>query len=409
MSIELRPVTEEEFPEAVRSLEDGFGFHADEDNLADILRNTELPRTLCAFDDDELVATAGAYTFDLTVPGGALVPSAGVTFVTVKASHRRRGILTSIMAEQLDDVADRGEPLALLTASESLIYPRFGYGLGTLGSDWRIESDHAALRYPATPPGRIRLVDAAVVGEHAPRLYDASRLRTPGAVNRNDEWWASWLKDPPHMRQGSSKRWYLVHESDAGQVDGFCTYRRKSKYEHGFSYDVAVLDQVFADTDEIEHAFIQYLLEKDLIHAVEAHGRPLDEPFRWRLADQRRLQTTDVIDNLWVRVVDPCAALSSRRYATADRLVIEVVDPFRPSTNGCFVIEGDVDGAACSRSDGPADLTMDVADLGAIYLGGVVPTSLHRAGRITENTSGAIARADAFFVSTPAPWMTTGF
>lgn len=409
MSIELRPVTEEEFPKAVRSLEDGFGFHADEDNTADMLSRTELDRTLCAFDGDELVATAGAYTFDLTLPGGTTAPAAGVTFVTVKATHRRRGILTSIMAEQLDDVADRGEPLALLTASESLIYPRFGYGMGAFGSDWRIDTDHGALRYPPQVEGRIRLVDAGDVTEHAPRLHDATRLRTPGAVTRSEAWWTSWFKDPPHMRDGASKRWYLLHESPSGQVDGFCAYRRRSKYEHGFSRDVAILDQVFGESDAIEHVFIAYLLDKDLIHAVEAHGRPVEDPFRWRLADVRRMQTTDVVDNLWVRVVDPCAALSARRYGTHDTLVVEIEDPFRPATSGRYRIRGGPESAECTATDDPADLAMDVADLGTIYLGGVAPSSLHRVGRISEVTPGAVARADAFFLSTPAPWMTTGF
>ena len=409
MSFELRPVTEDEFPTLVTAMGDGFGFHADEDTNADILSRTELDRTLCAFDGDELVATAGAYTFDVTLPGATTLPAAGVTIVTVKATHRRRGILTAIMREQLDDVADRREPLAMLTASESLIYPRFGYGMAVLGANWQIETDHAALKYPPAPGGRIRLVDVAVVTEHAPRLHDATRRRTPGAVNRSDAWWASWFKDPPHMRDGASKRWYLVHEDDAGEVDGFCAYRRKSKYEHGFSRDVAVLDQVFGVTDVVEHALIHYLLEKDLIHAVEAHGRPVEDPFRWRLADVRRMQTTDVMDNLWVRIVDPCVALAARRYGTADALVVEVEDPFRPATSGRYRIVGGPDGAECVATDAHADLQMDITDLGSIYLGGVAPTSLARAGRIIERTPGAAARADAFFLSSPAPWMTTGF
>ena len=409
MSFELRPVTEEEFPALVRSMEDGFGFHADEDSTADILSRTELDRTLCAFDGDELVATAGAYSFDVTLPGSTTAKAAGVTIVTVKATHRRRGILTSIMAQQLDDVADRGEPLALLTASESLIYPRFGYGAGTLGSNWRIETDHGALRFPPAPGGRMRLVDASVVAEHGPRLHDLTRLRTPGAVNRDDAWWASWLKDPPHMRDGASKRWYLVHESDDGDIDGFCAYRRRSKYQHGLSRDVLIVDEVFGASDEIEHALLQYLIDKDLIHAVEAHGRPYEDPFRWRLADPRQLQTTEVIDNLWVRIVDPCAALSARRYATDDSLVVEIDDRFRPATSGRYRIAGGPDGAVCTATDDTPDLAMDVADLGTIYLGGVAPTSLARSGRITECTERAVARADAFFLSSPAPWMTTGF
>ncbi len=409
MNFELRPVTEAEFPAFVTAMGDGFGFHPDEDTHADLLSRTDLDRTLAAFDGDELVSTAGAYNFELTVPGGATVRAAGVTFVTVKATHRRRGILTAVMRQQLDDVADRGEPVALLTASESLIYPRFGYGVATLSSNWRLETDHGSLGRPPAPGGRLRLVDASVIKEHGPRLHDERRLRTPGAVTRNEAWWTSWLKDPHHMRNGASKRWYLVHESDDGTIDGFLAYRRRSKYEHGLSRDAAIIDSVFGATDEIEHALIAYLIDKDLIHAVEGTDRPVDDPFRWRLADPRRLQTTEVVDALWARIVDPCRALSARRFATTDRLVLEVEDAFRPATSGSYLADGGPEGAACTRTDAPADLRMSIVELSSIYLGGVRPSELARAGRIVELVPGAAARADAFFLSDPPPWMTTGF
>src|SRR5690606_29838843 len=200
---------------------------------------------------------------------------------------------------------------------------------------------------------------------------DERRLRTPGAVTRDEAWWTSWLKDPTHMRNGASKRWYVVHETDDGTVDGFLAYRRRSKYEHGLSRDVALVDSVFGATDEVEHALIAYLIDKDLIHAVEAHDRPVDDSFRWRLADPRRMQTTSITDALWVRVVDPCAALSARRYGTTDHLLLEVHDGFRPATSGTYLVDGGPDGAACTRTDAPADLRMGVVELGAIYLGGV--------------------------------------
>lgn len=409
MTFELRRTTEDEFPRYIRCLEDAFGFHADEENVVDIRASTEIDRTVAVFDGDDIVGTAGAYTFELTVPGDTVVPAAGVTAVTVRATHRRRGILRSMMASQLDDVAERGEPIAILTASESLIYGRFGYGLASLGASWTIETDHAALAHPARGGGRMRLSDKDELGAHAPAIYDARRRRIPGAVNRVEAWWEDWLKDREWTRGGQSARWYALHESADGEVDGFIGYRRNRDNAHGLSRNVLTVDQLFGVDDEVEAALWAFAFEHDLIHSVAAHGRPVDEPIRWRLADPRRLVTTDVTDDLWLRVVDVGGALSARRYARDDRFTIEVHDAFRPDTSGRYLVDGGPEGATCARSDGEPDLTMGIADLGAIYLGGATPTSLWRAGRIVEATEGAVRRADAFFASSPIPWMTTGF
>ncbi|QGG95746.1 GNAT family N-acetyltransferase [Actinomarinicola tropica] len=409
MTFPLRPITDEELPQLFHALQDPFGFHSDGDDVEDFRLTTELDRTLAAFDDEEMVGTAGAYSFELTVPGNLLVDAAGITIVTVSATHRRRGILRSMMERQLDDVAERGETIAILTASEASIYGRFGYGLASQSSSWTLETDRATLARPSTATGRLRLVDADRFLEAGPQVYDRRRREIPGAVNRVQAWWDVWQKDRPHTRGGQSARWYVLHEDDAGEVDGMLAYRRNRDAEHGLSRNVLTVDQLYGADDEVEAALWSFLLDHDLIHSVAAHGRPVDEPLRWRLADPRRLVTTDVVDDLWLRLVDVCGALSARRYGTTDRLVVEVADPFRPHTAGRYLLDGGPDGAACTRTDADPDLTMDVADLGALYLGGVTATALHRAGRIEEPTPGAVRRADVFFASSPPPWMTTGF
>ena len=81
-----------------------------------------------AYDDGRPVGTTTSHAFRLTVPGGELA-AGGVTWVGVLPSHRRRGILRELMQRQLADLHDRGEPLAMLYASEPVIYGRFGYGI----------------------------------------------------------------------------------------------------------------------------------------------------------------------------------------------------------------------------------------------------------------------------------------
>lgn len=409
MTLEQRRPTEAELPAFVRSIGIGFGFHADDDNVADMGAVLEAERHLAVFDGDEIVGTAGAFTFEMTVPGGVQVPTAGVTIVTVRTTHRRRGILRSMMRAQLDDVAARGEPLAALTASESSIYGRFGYGAATLTTEWSLDLEHATLAQPSLAPGRVRIVDADVVAAHGPAIYDEVRRRTPGAVDRNDVWWADWLKDRPWTQNGMGTRWYAVHEAADGTVDGVIGYRRARGGEHGISAHRIHVDELHGVDDEVEAALWTFAADHDLTTTMTAANRPVDEPLRWRLADPRQLRTTQMTDALWIRIVDVCAALSARRYATSDRLVLEVTDRFRPDTEGAYLLDGGPTGAACTRLDAAPDLTVDIADLGAIYLGGVTPSVLHRAGRIREHTDGATARADTFFGSSPAPWMATGF
>lgn len=406
---ELRAITDEEYPAWSRSVVLAFGHHASDAEIEDHRIAFERDRSLATFDGGEIVGTAGAFSFDLTLPGGTTTPVAGVTAVTVRATHHRRGILTAMMTAQLDDVAERGEALAILTASETLIYGRFGYGLATSYSAWRLRTEGARLARPAKVTGRLRLVDAVEAAKVVPGVYDAARHRHPGAVSRSERFWERWFHDREGDRDGASARFYVIHESASGGPDGYLAYRRKDGWDRGLPDGVLIVDELDATDDEVEAALWQFVLEADLVRTVQAHGRPVDEPLRWRLEDWRRLSVTNVADHLWARVLDVPAALGARRYGCDDALVLDVVDAFRPATEGRYRVEGGLDGAACARTTAEPDLALGVADLGALCLGGVQASVLGRAGRIEERTPGALRRADAFLASSPAPWCVTQF
>ena len=121
------------------------------------------------------------------------------------------------------------------------------------------------------------------------------------------------------------------------------------------------------------------------------------------------MRVTRLTDHLWVRILDVPAALGARRYAVADRIVLEIADPFRPGNTGRYALEGSADGATCRRTDEDPDLTLEIADLGAVYLGGVRFGTLARAGRVIEQRDGAARRADLLFTSDPPPWCGTSF
>lgn len=412
MDVTLRPITEDEWPAYCRRVEAGFGQVATEQTVAGWRRLTEMERTLAAFDGDQIIGTAGAYTLELTVPGGGLVRAAGVTAVGVAPTHRRRGVLRSMMVRQLDDVVALGEPIAVLTASESIIYGRFGYGLATSQTKIALEVRHSAFGRPVTDPGRLRLIDPEESKKLLPGVFDAARRRQPGDVTRSEAFWEIAAEDPEFWREGRPAGVFrVVHEDASGRADGYAVYRYQGKWPDGNPAKVVDVEDWAAADDQVELALWRYLLDLDLVAEVQAWDLPVEHPLRWALADPRRLRTQAVTDHLWVRILDVPAALAARTYGAEDRLVLDVADPFRPESAARYRLDGAGAGAAACVpvEGGEADLALDVSDLGAIYLGGVRPSTLARAGRITEHTPGALRRADQLFAAEKPPWCRTGF
>jgi predicted acetyltransferase len=410
MDLELRPIAEEEYPAWSRNLIRAFGGQPTDQHIEDWRLVFERDRSLAVVDGRDIVATAGAISFRLTLPGGTETPVAGVTAVSVLTTHRRRGLLRALMERQLDDVASRGEAVAVLTASESLIYGRFGYGLASTNSWWRLDTMGTTLSRRPEPGGRLRLVEHDEASREIPGVYERARLRHPGALTRSPGYWERWFLDREAWRGGASARFYVLHRGADGVPDGYLAYRaNEGDWGHGLADGSIVVEELDATDDEVEAALWQYVLDVDLVRHVRADARPVDEPLRWRLADPRRLKTVELFDHLWLRLVDVPAALSARRYGLDDRLVVDVSDPFRPGGEGRFVVEGGSDGASSRPTAEDADLALGVADLGALYLGGVSATTLARAGRVEERSSGALRAADAFFASATAPWCCTPF
>ena len=411
VDLELRPILDEEYRAWSRTIERAFGFQPSDQELEDWRLVFERDRSLAVFDGREVVATTGAVSFDhLTLPGGTSIAAAGVTAVAVRPTHRRRGLLRALMERQLDDIAARGEAVAVLTASESVIYGRFGYGLASTNSWLRFDTAGTELVRRPDAGGRLRIVEADEAAREIPVVYEAARPRHPGALSRRPRYWQRWFLDREHWRAGASARFYVLHHAASGTPDGYLAYRAaEGQWGHGLSDGTVIVEELDAVDDEVEAALWQYVLGIDLVRHVRADARPVDEPLRWRLADPRRLQTSSVFDHLWVRVLDVPAALSARRYGTDDRLVLEVRDPFRPANEGRYVIEGGRDGAACRPTGDEPDLALGITELGALYLGGVTATTLARAGRVEERSTGALRAADAFLASSPAPWCCTPF
>ncbi|MFF4796830.1 GNAT family N-acetyltransferase [Streptomyces sp. NPDC001351] len=409
MGTDLRVLRREQWDEWYDNLIRAFGGIPESAEERALFRElTETDRSIGAWDGDACVGTAGAFSFRLTVPGGAAVPAAGVTMVSVAATHRRRGVLRSMMRRQLDDVRSWGEPLAVLTASEPAIYGRFGYGVGTYHVNAEIDTTRVRLSVPpGTDDVRLRYAEPAAAIDACEAVYAQLVARRPGMVARIPGWERLWLLDPESERDGASPLQCVLAERD-GEVVGYARFRIKGDWEAAGPKGTVVVQDVDALDPAAHAALWRFLFEIDLTSRIDARRRPLDEPWQHMVSDIRRCSLL-VRDSLHVRLVDVGAALQARTYQAPVDVVLEVEDAFCPWNEGRLRLTGDPKGASCERTTDAADLALSVRELGSAYLGGVSLASLAAAGRVRELRQGALAEASLAFGSAVAPWLPHGF
>jgi predicted acetyltransferase len=408
---DIRPIAPDEAGAFYRADAAAFGYGKVTDAMVETWRpSLEVDRTLAAFEGEAVVGTAGAFSFELTLPGLTTVPVAAVSFVSVLPTHRRQGLLTALMALQLHDVHERGEPVAVLTASEGAIYGRFGYGVATVSAEHTLERARATMRRDrASGPGTVRLVDEAEALKLIPAVHDGWRRTQPGEVSRTPGFWeVAVAEDPLDEQKGS---WFrAVHEGPGGP-DAYAAYRVEPDWHHELASSRLTVDELCAVDAGAEAAMFSFLCGVDLVTQIRFENRPLDDPLRWALADPRQLACVRTRDWMWVRPVDAAAALAARRYRVADRLTVDLADEVCPWNAGRWVVEGGPDGATArpARSGEEPDLALGAPELGSVLLGGVVASALARAGRIHELTPGALDRADLFLGANRPPWTMTAF
>jgi predicted acetyltransferase len=362
----------------------------------------EADRAIAAYDGDRVVGTAGIFSFDLTIPGGAL-PAAGVTIVGVQPTHRRRGILRRMMRLQLDAIHERGEPLAILWASEGGIYQRFGYGLGSMRMGINLERERGTFRLPHTPAGTIRFVELDEAKRLLPPVYDEVRPQRPGFFTRTPAFWDSeFFADPEHWRRGASAAFHVVHEV-AGNADGYVRYRVRDEWDSAGSKSAVVIVEMMATNPAAHLDLWRFLIDIDLMARIETWNLAVDDPILLALAEPRRLRA-DVGDALWTRIVDVASALAGRRYATDGRIVLEVADEFCEWNDGVWELSVESGVPVVQPTSAAAELACDITDIGAVYLGAFGFRQLADAGRVRELHPGAVARADALFRSERQPW-----
>lgn len=373
-----------------------------DDDFTSWERLFEPDRAIAAYDGERIVGTAGAFGYQLTVPGGAL-PAAGVTIVGVQPTHRRQGILRRMMRLQLDGIHERGEPLAILWASEGSIYQRFGYGLATLAAKVKIDRDRSAFRRPHVPAGMIRFVDPDEAARLFPAVFEAVRPMRPGFFDRSETYWReAFLRDPDHWRQGATAAFHIVHET-AGSADGYARYRVRDRWDDTGPQSSVVVVEKMATNPAADLDLWRFLLDIDLMKTLEWWNLAPDDPLLLAALEPRRLGLA-LGDGIWLRIVDLAPALAGRGYAADGRLVIEVADEFCDWNDGRWSLAVDGGAARVEPTTDAPDLACDTTDLAAAYLGAFSFRRLADAARVRELAPGAISRADALFRTERAPW-----
>jgi predicted acetyltransferase len=446
----IRPITEDEF--GAFHLVDEHAFHGSPTPAAELeglLSTFEWSRSLAAFDGANPIGITGIYSLRLSVPG-ALLPAAGVSWVGVLPTYRRRGVLRSLMRRQLADIQAAGEPLAVLWASEAGIYGRYGYGKATSQLAFTIHRGEGALASSSVVGGaavggaavggagggagaaggglRLRLVTPSDAWAELAKVWDSVLQSRPGFFARSEPWWRQVLADPEERRRGAAPLRCVITEDDSGPR-GYALYTGTGRWGDETMLADGRLDiRELVAADPAASALLWAdLLSRDLTSEFHARLRPVDDPLLSQLADPRRARP-HLTDGLWVRLIDVPKALAGRRYACPVDLVIEVHDTGLPVNEGRWRLRtsrltadgaagggaagelagdelaGDGLAASCERTTDPADLVLDVASLGAAYLGGTRLGTLAEAGLVTEVRPGAVRRLSAAMAWDPAPW-----
>jgi predicted acetyltransferase len=379
--------------------------------MAESRRETlEIDRALGAFEDGTIVGTFRSFSTRLTVPGGNRIPVNAISAVTVRPTHRRRGILRQMIAEDMRRAVARGDVASILIAAEWPIYGRFGFGPATWQARWTLRT--RATTFDIAPTGRVEVVDRLAARQVLPAIYGAYAAGQPGEIERPEHRWDHELglvESPGRPRWNGQ---VAIHRNDAGDPDAYVRFHGEEHWDDMAPDHRLIIDELHGATLEAEIDLWRHLAQMDLTAMVEGEVRREHEPMKWHLADGRAARVTSVTDFLWLRVLDVERALGERTYERDGTFVLEVIDDVDGAPGpaaGRYRLEVRDGAGTCTRSDAAPELTLDVRDLSAALLGGTRVADAFRAGRGTEHRPGALADTDRLLRTADEPWCTTWF
>jgi len=407
--IDVRPIKDDELPDWSRALNTGFlrSTPVSQETLDIRREHTRTSRIQGAFEAGRCVATFRSFAQELTVPGGATVPADAISNVTVSATHRRRGLLSRMMATDLADAKTRGDVVATLIAAEYPIYGRFGFGPAASVTEWEIDVPRSGLdpRLPVPDDGgRIDFVDGEDVRKTGPELYERLRARRHGLIDRDFHWWPRNTGLLATPESPWKEPFYAVYRSAEGEPQGLVIYSTDDKWGDGKQpLNTVIVKDLIALTPAAERALWRFVCCIDWVTTVRTGYRAPDDLLPDLLPDPRAARIVTQADWLWVRILDVVRALEARTYATSGSLVLEVGDTDGLS-GGRYRLDAEPGGAVCAPTSEEPELTLGVAELGTLWLGDESAVRLAALGRVREEKEGAAAVADALLRTSRRPW-----
>lgn len=360
-----------------------------------------------AWHADMPVATYATMVNTMNVGGGRLLPTHLVTAVTVRPTHRRRGLLRRMITKDLAAAKSAGLAMAALTASEATIYGRFGFGAATFTRSVEIDTRE---RFGIVAPvsGMVEVADPEVLLDIAPQVFEQFHRRTTGSMGRQDAYRhrisGQWSEQKPEPDKSVRT---ALHYDDGGEVDGYVSYKFAGWDTQPFT--MKVIDLV-AGTADAYLALWQYLGSIDLVERIKFPLAAMEDPLPWAMSDRRGYTVTGDEDVLWLRVLDPVKALEARGYKTDGTLTMRLADPLG-WVDGTYRLQVKGGEAAVETigNQETADVELTVNALGSLYLGGVSALTLAAAGEIRPSGGESLKMLDDMFARPETPYCITHF
>ena len=397
MALELRTPTDNDWAEICRVDGRAFGTTYTAEMIAEARPIHDLSRFRTVVEGGKIVAVAGSYAFDVTLPGGTCAPMGGVTWVATEVTHRGQGLMRKAVEAVHQDIDDRGEPVASLYASQGGIYGHMDYGVATLRPTITLDRRLAVMRQECrSETGSVRHLDGDEIAPTLAEIWERYRRIRVGEVSRSASDFEHQVKREADCEGATSAACYLAH------VDGYAVYTITQDWNYGHPQHRLGLKALAAITPEAHAALWSTLLGMDLVGIIESASVAIDDALPYQLVDAREWRTNGIVDGVWVNVRDIAISFGARTYRAPDRLVVEVGAKR-------WAIEGDLDGGSCKSVRTKADLVTDHAGISSLLYGGQLPSALVAGRRMTARNADVLRRADLFFPTSVAPHCQTGY
>lgn len=391
MALEIRTPKLDEWTAVCLADARAFGSSYTPQDIEDRLKMHDIERFRVAFDDGQIVSVAASYAMDVSLPGGAIVPMGGVTWVSTAATHRRQGLMRRVVGAVHDDIDARGEPIASLYAAEGGIYEHLGYGIATKAAVNSIDPRLTRMRDEyRVAPGSVRYLEGDDVVPTLTRIWDRHQTRRAGETGRS-------LAVQQYLYDDRKKPWASMGPAAyLGHRDGYAAYRMEERWNDGQPAHILHLAELVALTPDAHAALWLTLLGVDLVGEIRSRNIAIDDPLPFLLENQRGLRTCEVNDGVWINVRDIPRSFGARTYRTTDRIVVEV-------DGNRWAVDGGPDGGTCKSVRTRPDLVTSHAWFSALLYGGVLPSALVGGRRMTARNADVLTRADMFFTTSLAP------